>query len=55
VDKSVVQRTFQAAGIIVAMASVAGCSFQQSALHPAGRDAEELASLTWFMFGAGAH
>ena len=30
----------------------AGCSFEQSALHPAGRDAEELAGLTWFMFAA---
>lgn len=38
--------------MLAATASVAGCSFQQSALHPAGRDAEELASLTWFMFGA---
>lgn len=32
---------------------VAGCTFEQSALHPAGRDAEELSGLTWFMF-AGA-
>ncbi|RYE78740.1 MAG: cytochrome c oxidase subunit II, partial [Hyphomicrobiales bacterium] len=31
---------------------LAGCSFEQSALHPAGRDAEQLTALTWFMFGA---
>ena len=31
---------------------LAGCSFEQSALHPAGRDAEELSALTWFMFAA---
>lgn len=31
---------------------VAGCSFEQSVLHPAGRDAEELTALTWFMFAA---
>jgi cytochrome c oxidase subunit 2 len=30
---------------------LAGCTFEQSALHPAGRDAEELSALTWFMFG----
>jgi len=30
-----------------------GCSVEQSALHPAGRDAESLATLTWVMF-AGA-
>ncbi len=30
---------------------LAGCTFEQSALHPAGRDAEELSGLTWFMFG----
>lgn len=32
---------------------LAGCTFEQSALHPAGRDAQELSGLTWFMF-AGA-
>jgi cytochrome c oxidase subunit 2 len=31
---------------------VAGCSFEQSVLHPAGRDAQELTALTWFMFAA---
>jgi cytochrome c oxidase subunit 2 len=36
----------------VVAVTIAGCSFEQSALHPAGRDAEELAALTWFMFGA---
>jgi len=30
---------------------LAGCAYEQSALHPAGRDAEELSGLTWFMFG----
>jgi cytochrome c oxidase subunit 2 len=30
---------------------LAGCAYNQSALHPAGRDAEELSGLTWFMFG----
>ncbi len=30
----------------------AGCSFEQSVLHPGGRDAEELTALTWFMFAA---
>lgn len=30
----------------------AGCSFEQSALHPAGRDARELSALAWFMFAA---
>lgn len=30
-----------------------GCGYNQSALHPAGRDAVELSGLTWFMF-AGA-
>ncbi|RYH12589.1 MAG: cytochrome c oxidase subunit II [Alphaproteobacteria bacterium] len=31
---------------------LAGCSFEQSVLHPAGRDAEGLTVLTWFMFAA---
>lgn len=31
---------------------LAGCSFEQSVLHPAGRDAEGLMALTWFMFAA---
>ncbi len=30
---------------------LAGCSAPQSALHPAGVDAEALSGLTWFMFG----
>lgn len=45
-------RTFS----IVALAAclpLGACSFEQSALHPAGRDAEALSGLTWFMF-AGA-
>ncbi|RYE09761.1 MAG: cytochrome c oxidase subunit II [Hyphomicrobiales bacterium] len=32
---------------------LAGCSPQQSALHPAGVDAHELANLFWFMSAAG--
>jgi len=52
VDKRVGQRTIRACCTGALAAIVAGCSFEQSALHPAGRDAEELASLTWFMFGA---
>ncbi len=39
-----------AAGICLLLA---GCAYEQSALHPAGRDAHELSGLTWFMF-AGA-
>lgn len=30
---------------------LAGCNREQSALHPAGVDAEALSGLTWFMFG----
>src|SRR5690606_27418435 len=37
----------------VALAStLAACSYPQSALHPAGEDAERLNALTWFMFAA---
>jgi len=43
-------RVVSAAGVGLLLA---GCEFEQSALHPAGRDAEELSGLTWFMF-AGA-
>ncbi len=32
--------------------SLAACSYPQSALHPAGEDAERLSVLTWFMFAA---
>jgi cytochrome c oxidase subunit II len=31
-----------------------GCNSQQSAIHPAGEEAEGVASLFWFMTGAGA-
>jgi cytochrome c oxidase subunit II len=37
-------------GLLAAV--LAGCSFEQSVLHPAGRDAEGLTALTWFMFAA---
>ena len=37
-------------GLLAAM--LAGCSPEQSVLHPAGRDAEGLTALTWFMFAA---
>jgi cytochrome c oxidase subunit 2 len=37
-------------GLLAAM--LAGCSLEQSVLHPAGRDAEGLTALTWFMFAA---
>jgi cytochrome c oxidase subunit 2 len=40
------------AATVGASALLAGCSLEQSALHPAGRDAEELTALTWFMFAA---
>lgn len=38
---------------VAACLLLAGCAYEQSALHPAGRDAQELSGLTWFMF-AGA-
>jgi cytochrome c oxidase subunit II len=34
--------------------SLAACNAEQSALHPAGKDAAELANLFWFMIAAGA-
>ena len=49
-------RTIQRTIALIAVAGisllVAGCSFEQSVLHPAGRDAEALTALTWFMFAA---
>jgi cytochrome c oxidase subunit II len=39
-------------GAALLAAMLAGCSFEQSVLHPAGRDAEGLTALTWFMFAA---
>jgi cytochrome c oxidase subunit 2 len=38
---------------VAACLLLTGCAYEQSALHPAGRDAQELSGLTWFMF-AGA-
>ena len=39
---------------ILAASSLAACNPEQSALHPAGKDAAELASLFWFMTIGGA-
>lgn len=50
--RRVVERAARLTAAAGASLLVAGCSFEQSALHPAGRDAEELAALTWFMFAA---
>lgn len=41
----------RAAALLVLSVGLGGCSYPQSALHPAGRDAEALSGLTWFMFG----
>lgn len=40
--------------LVLATLSVAACNPEQSALHPAGEDAAELANLFWFMTGGGA-
>lgn len=50
--RRVVERTARLTAAAGASLLVAGCSFEQSVLHPAGRDAEELTALTWFMFAA---
>lgn len=39
---------------LVACSGLAGCYTQQSALHPAGEEADGVATLFWFMTGAGA-
>jgi cytochrome c oxidase subunit II len=44
----------QAVCLVLACCWIAACSPQQSALHPAGKDAEELANLFWFMTIGGA-
>lgn len=42
-------------GAIVSFAATqAGCDRQQSTLAPAGREAQQIADLFWWMFGAGA-
>jgi cytochrome c oxidase subunit 2 len=38
----------------IAATAAAGCAPQQSALHPAGEEAERVATLFWYMAGAGA-
>lgn len=43
-----------AAGLLFACAMLAACNPEQSALHPAGQDAAELANLFWFMTAGGA-
>lgn len=44
----------QAAGALLGCAILAACTPEQSALHPAGEDAAELANLFWFMTAGGA-
>lgn len=44
-------RGMRTAGSVILIGALAGCAGAQSALHPAGRDAEALSGLTWFMFG----
>ena len=48
------KRTGQLALSTLAGVSLAGCNAEQSALHPAGADAADLANLFWFMAVAGA-
>jgi cytochrome c oxidase subunit 2 len=43
-----------AAGLLFACVTLAACNPEQSALHPAGQDAAELANLFWFMTAGGA-
>ena len=42
------------AGLLFSCVLLAACSPEQSALHPAGEDAAELADLFWFMTAGGA-
>jgi cytochrome c oxidase subunit 2 len=44
----------RAAGPVLSCVFLAACSPEQSALHPAGEDAAELAKLFWFMTAGGA-
>lgn len=48
------RRGMQAVFSLFALGVLAACSPDQSALHPAGKDAEELANLFWFMTVGGA-
>lgn len=46
--------SLRAAGLLLACGMLAACVPEQSALHPAGEDATELANLFWFMTAGGA-
>jgi cytochrome c oxidase subunit 2 len=50
----IAKRGMYAASLLFALGLLAACSPQQSALHPAGEAAEELANLFWFMTAGGA-
>jgi cytochrome c oxidase subunit 2 len=50
----IAKRGMHAASLLFALGLLAACSPQQSALHPAGQGAEELANLFWFMTAGGA-
>ena len=50
----IAKRTRQVALAALAGLSLAGCNPEQSALHPAGSDAADLADLFWFMTIGGA-
>ena len=50
--RRVLAQTSRLTAAVGASLLLAGCSFEQSVLHPAGRDAEGLTALTWFMFAA---
>lgn len=52
--QNLVRRGMQAVCLVIALCVLAACSPEQSALHPAGEDAEELANLFWFMTFGGA-
>ena len=51
---SIIGRGGRLALAALALLSLAGCNPEQSALHPAGEDAAELATLFWFMTISGA-
>lgn len=51
--KDIVNRGVRAALLLFSCVFLAACNPEQSALHPAGEDAAELANLFWFMAVAG--
>jgi cytochrome c oxidase subunit II len=51
---SITRNSGRVALLALAGMSLAACNPEQSALHPAGTDAAELANLFWFMTAAGA-